>query len=67
MLDRYIKINEKAIESKQTASGIWYCASVTAETVKEMDKLIGELNKIYNKYNKMAEKEQKTKEDKKSK
>jgi len=52
MLDRYIKINEKVIESKQTSSGIWYCSSVTSETVKEMDQLIGQLNSIYNKYNK---------------
>jgi len=52
MLDRYIKINEKVIESKQTSSGIWYCSSVTSETVKEMDTLIGQLNSIYNKYNK---------------
>ena len=52
MLDKYIKINEKVIESKQTGSGIWYCASVISETTKEMDSLIGELNKIYNKYNK---------------
>lgn len=52
MLDRYIKINEKIIESKQTSSGVWYCSSVTAENINEMDHLIGELNKIYNKYNK---------------
>jgi len=51
MLDKYIKINEKVIESKQTSSGIWYCSSVTAETTKEMDQLIGQLNSIYNKYN----------------
>jgi len=52
MLDKYIKINEKVIESKQTSNGVWYCSSVTSETVKEMDQLIGELNKVYNKYNK---------------
>jgi len=52
MFDKYIKINEKVIESKQTSSGIWYCSSVTSETVKEMDALIGELNKVYNKHNK---------------
>ena len=52
MLDKYIKINEKVIESKQTSSGIWYCSNVSAETPKEMDNLIGELNKVYNKYNK---------------
>ena len=52
MLDKYVKINEKVIESKQTSGGVWYCSSVTSETPKEMDGLIGELNKIYNKYNK---------------
>ena len=52
MLDKYIKINEKVIESKQTSSGIWYCNKVSAENVKEMDKLISDLNKLYNKYNK---------------
>lgn len=52
MLDKYIKINERVIESKQTSNGTWYCSSVTSETVKEMDILIGELNKVYNKYNK---------------
>jgi len=57
MLDKYIKINEKVIESKQTSAGIWYCSSVTAENVKEMDTLIGELNKVYNKYNKGDKKE----------
>jgi len=52
MLDKYIKINEKVIESKQTSNGVWYCSSVTSETVKEMDTLIGQLNTVYNKYNK---------------
>jgi len=59
MLDKYIKINEKVIESKQTSNGVWYCSSVTSETVKEMDTLIGELNKVYNKYNSKAEKAKK--------
>ena len=65
MLDKYIKINEKVIESKQTSSGIWYCSNVVAETTKEMDGLMGELNRIYNKYNKKTEetKEPKTKTD----
>lgn len=52
MLDRYIKINERVIVSKQTSNGVWYCAELPAETVKEMDALIGEINKVYNKYNK---------------
>ena len=64
MLDKYIKINEKVIESKQTSSAIWYCSSVVAETTKEMDGLMGELNRIYNKYNKKEKtKEPKTKTD----
>ena len=52
MLDRYIKINEKCIISKQTSSGIWYCSELPSETVKEADILIGQLNTVYNKYNK---------------
>jgi len=59
MLDKYIKINEKIIESKQTSNGVWYCSSVSAETVKEMDTLIGELNSIYNKYNNKTDKAKK--------
>jgi len=59
MLDRYIKINEKTIESKQTAAGVWYCASLPAETVEETDNLIGQLNAIYNKYNKVIERSEK--------
>jgi len=59
MLDKYIKINDKVIESKQTAAGVWYCANLPAETVEETDKLIGKLNAIYNKYN--NKKEQKSK------
>jgi len=51
MLDKYIKINEKEIESKQTSSGVWYCSRVSAESVQEMDTLIGQLNEIYNRYN----------------
>ena len=52
MLDRYIKINERVIISKQTSSGIWYCAELPSETVKEANQLIGQLNTVYNKYNK---------------
>jgi len=53
MLDKYIKINEKLIVSGQDGkTGMWYCKELPADTTKEMDKLIGELNKIYNKYNK---------------
>ena len=54
MLDRYIKINERVIISKQTSSGVWYCAELPSETVKEADQLIGQLNTVYNKYNKQT-------------
>ena len=56
MLDQYIKINERVIISKQTSSGIWYCAELPSETVKEADALIGELNAVYNKYNSKKQK-----------
>ena len=56
MLDKYIKINERVIISKQTSSGIWYCAELPSETVKEADDLIGELNAVYNKYNSKKQK-----------
>jgi len=59
MLDRYIKINDKVIESKQTAAGVWYCANAPADTAEETDTLIGKLNAIYNKYNKKTKEENK--------
>jgi len=59
MLDKYIKIDEKVIESKQTASGLWYCASCKTDTVAETERIIGQLNAIYNKYNKVIERSEK--------
>jgi len=51
MLDKYIKINEKKISAGQTSSGVWYCKELIAETPKELENLISEVNSILNKYN----------------
>lgn len=60
MLDKYIKINDKVILSGQDGkTGVWYCKELPAETTKETDILIGELNRIYNKYNKTEQQKQK--------
>lgn len=64
MLDKYIKINEKVIVSKQTSNGVWYCSELPAENPKEADHLIGEMNKVYNKYNKKEKAIMPTKEKK---
>ena len=52
MLDKYIKISESRMVCGQTSSGVWYCKELPAETTKQLDKLIGEVNNIMNKYNK---------------
>lgn len=51
MFDKYIKVNEKRVIAGQTSSGVWYCKEVVAETSKELEILIGEVNKILNKAN----------------
>ena len=56
MFDKYIKINEKRIEAGQTSSGVWYCKNLIAETPKELETLISEVNKILNQYNNDKEK-----------
>ena len=55
MLDKYITIKDKPITCGQTSNGIWYCKELPAETVKELDVLIGEINQILNKYNNKQE------------
>lgn len=52
MLDKYVRVGDKMIVSGQTSGGFWYCKELPAETTKEADKLISEMNKVYNKYNK---------------
>ena len=51
MLDKYITIKDKTIIAKQTSSGRWICDQLPAETTKELEILIGEVNCILNKYN----------------
>ena len=52
MFERYIVINESRILAGQNSSGIWYCKELPAQTVTELDRLIGEVNSVLNKYNK---------------
>lgn len=56
MFEKYITIKESKIIAKQTSSGIWYCSELPADTIKELDQLIGDVNKILNKYNNGKEK-----------
>jgi len=62
MLNTYIKINDRQIIAGQTSSGIWYCKELPCNTVKEMNKLIGETNEVLNKYNKPIKETKKEKE-----
>ena len=54
MLDKYITIKESKIIAKQTSSGIWYCSELPADTVRDLDALIGEVNRVLNKYNRVV-------------
>ena len=54
MFEKYITIKESKIIAKQTSSGIWYCSELPADSTKELDGLIGEVNKVLNKYNKQS-------------
>ena len=51
MLDKYITIKDKTIIAKQTSSGRWICDQLPAETTKELERLIGEVNGILNRFN----------------
>ena len=59
MFEKYIVINETKIICGQTANGTWYCKELPANSTKEIDILIGEVNSILNKYNKTESCEQK--------
>ena len=61
MFDKYVKVNEKRIVAGQTSNGIWYCKEVIAETPKELETVISEVNKILNEYNAVKNNEKKTK------
>ena len=52
MLDRYFKIEVEKVKARQNADGTWVCSEVKANSVKELDNMIGEINKVLNKYNK---------------
>lgn len=55
MLDRYFKINDKIILAGQYPStGEWYCKELPAQSSKELDALIGDVNSILNKYNNVS-------------
>ena len=51
MFDKYLVFKDKTIIAKQTSSGRWICDQLPAETTKELETLIGEVNRILNKYN----------------
>ena len=52
MFEKYITIKESKIVAKQTSNGVWYCSELPADTVRDLDVLIGEVNTVLNKYNK---------------
>lgn len=53
MFDKYVVVNDTKILCGQNATtGAWYCKELPAQTIKEADKLIGDMNKILNKHNK---------------
>jgi hypothetical protein len=56
MFEKYITINEAKIICGQNNSGVWYCKELPADSTKEMDALINEINTILNKYNIKKEK-----------
>jgi len=59
VLDKYIKINDKQIVVGQTASGIWYCKELPANTTDELEILIGKINKILNEANEKKDNKEK--------
>ena len=54
MFEKYITIKESKIVAKQTSNGVWYCSELPADTVRDLDALIGEVNTVLNKYNRVV-------------
>ena len=52
MLDKYITVNSDKYKVRQNADGTWVCSELKANTIKELDIDIGEVNRVLNKYNK---------------
>ena len=65
MLDKYITINDRPIVVGQSSNGFWYTKELVADTTKEADGLMGEMNKICNKYNKKTKNNTEKEDDKK--
>jgi len=56
MFEKYIQIKEtKIICGQRSSDGTWYCKELPAETPKQLDYLIGDVNGVLNKYNKEKE------------
>ena len=51
MLDKYITIESEKIKARQNADGTWVCSEVKANSIKELDIMIGAINQVLNKYN----------------
>ena len=53
MLDsiKYIKVEVEKYRVKQNSDGTWICSDLKANTIKELDFNIGEMNRVLNKYN----------------
>ena len=52
VFDKYIKIEVEKYRVKQNSDGTWICSDLKANTIKELDISIGEVNQVLNKYNK---------------
>ena len=51
MWNKYITIESEKIKARQNADGTWVCSELKANSVKELDIMIGEVNGVLNKYN----------------
>jgi len=51
MWNKYIKIESEKYRVKQNSDGTWICSDLKANTIKELDFNIGEMNRVLNKYN----------------
>ena len=53
MLDivKYVRIEAEKYRVKQNSDGTWICIDLKANTIKELEIDIGEVNKVLNQYN----------------
>ena len=52
MFEKYVTVSEPRFVVKQNEKGKYYCSKLSADDLKELDRLINEVNKILNRYNK---------------